>query len=116
MPYDSPLHNVHSHGSDEGRLQYNELTDLIIIFADRVEVLEKDLQQSKKTYSTVITKLVLRVKKLENKLKSAKSRRKARIVVLEDEEDLEDPSNQGRKIAQIDKDPSISLVQDEGTL
>ncbi|GJU23229.1 hypothetical protein Tco_1156571 [Tanacetum coccineum] len=33
----------------------------------------------------------------------------------DDEEDLEDPSKQGRKITKIDKDLSISLVQDEGT-
>ncbi|GKE52276.1 hypothetical protein Tco_1487432, partial [Tanacetum coccineum] len=35
-----------------------------------VDGLEKDLQQIKKTYSTALTKLVLRVKKLEYKLKS----------------------------------------------
>ncbi|GJV23212.1 hypothetical protein Tco_1375907 [Tanacetum coccineum] len=38
-------------------------------------------------------------------------RRKARIVVSDDEEDLKDPSKQGRKIAKIDQDPDISLVQ-----
>ncbi|GKB92593.1 hypothetical protein Tco_0964865 [Tanacetum coccineum] len=39
----------------------------------------------------------------------------ARVVVSDNEEELEDPSKQGRKIAKIDQDPSISLVQDEGT-
>ncbi|GKA75328.1 hypothetical protein Tco_0781706 [Tanacetum coccineum] len=38
----------------------------------------------------------------------------ARIVLSEDEEDVEDSSKQGRKISDIDKDPNISLVQDEG--
>ncbi|GKF11767.1 hypothetical protein Tco_0049693, partial [Tanacetum coccineum] len=38
-----------------------------------------------------------------------------RIVFSNDEEGLKDPSKQGRKIIKIDQDPSISLVQDEGT-
>ncbi|GJW21435.1 hypothetical protein Tco_0032057 [Tanacetum coccineum] len=46
---------------------------------------------------------------------SGKARRRARIVLSEDEDAAEDPSKQGRKIAQIDTDPTISLVQDEGT-
>ncbi|GKG62051.1 hypothetical protein Tco_0623768, partial [Tanacetum coccineum] len=53
---------------------------------------------------------------LEKKVQSNQARRRAKIVVSEDEEDLEDSSKQGRKIAQIDEDPFISLVQDEGTL
>ncbi|GJZ99673.1 hypothetical protein Tco_0672224 [Tanacetum coccineum] len=74
MPYNSPLHDVHSHGSAKG---------------------------------------ILRVKKLEYKLKSGKARRKAKIVLSDDEEIAEDSSKQGRKISQIDEDPMISLVQDE---
>ncbi|GKB41973.1 hypothetical protein Tco_0886915, partial [Tanacetum coccineum] len=35
----------------------------------------------------------------------------AKIVVSDDEDDLEDPSKQGRKIAEIDQDPTISLLQ-----
>ncbi|GJS22181.1 hypothetical protein Tco_0450813 [Tanacetum coccineum] len=88
MPYDSPLHAVHSHG----RLAANK----------------------RKTYSIALTKLVLRIKKLEYKLKSGKARRKAKIVLSDDEEIAEDSSKQGRKISQIDEDPIISLVQDEG--
>ncbi|GJW20535.1 hypothetical protein Tco_0031157 [Tanacetum coccineum] len=74
MPYDSPLHDVHSHGSAEG-------------------------SQTKKTYSTALTKLVLRVKKLEYKLKSGKARRKAKIVLSDDDEIAEDSSKQERKIS-----------------
>ncbi|GKD01738.1 hypothetical protein Tco_1172012, partial [Tanacetum coccineum] len=114
MPHDSPLYSVHSHRSDEGRLKQTDLTDLVTKLSDRIKVLEKDLQQTKKTYSTALTKLVLRVKKLENQLKSGKARRRARIVLSEDEDAAEDSSKQGRKIAQIDEDPNISLVQDEG--
>ncbi|GKC81326.1 hypothetical protein Tco_1137043 [Tanacetum coccineum] len=35
----------------------------------------------------------------------------ARIIVSDDEDDLEDPSKQGRKIAKVNQDPVISLVQ-----
>ncbi|GKE33229.1 hypothetical protein Tco_1452551, partial [Tanacetum coccineum] len=84
MPRDSLLPRVHTLGSDEGRMQHNELMDLV-------------------------TKL------LEDKLN--KSRRK-RILVLSEEEDSDteilpqkDPSKQGRKIAQIDEDKGITLVQ-----
>ncbi|GKA05256.1 hypothetical protein Tco_0684376 [Tanacetum coccineum] len=79
-----------------------------------IDGLEKDLQQTKKTYSTALTKLVLRVKKLEYKPKSGKARRKAKIVLSNDEEIAKDSSKQGRKISQIDEDLTISLVQDEG--
>ncbi|GJS98823.1 hypothetical protein Tco_0819993 [Tanacetum coccineum] len=50
-------------------------------------------------------------KKMENIIKSSKARRRARLIVLEDEDDLEDPSKQGRKIAQLDEDEGITLVQ-----
>ncbi|GJY15265.1 hypothetical protein Tco_0385687 [Tanacetum coccineum] len=114
MPHDSPLHVVHSHGSAEGSMQQHDLTVLVNKLNDRIDGLEKDLQQTKKTYSTALTKLVLRVKKLEYKLKSGKARRKAKIVLSDDEEIAEDSSKQRRKISQIDEDSTISLVQDEG--
>ncbi|GJT01318.1 hypothetical protein Tco_0822487 [Tanacetum coccineum] len=57
----------------------------------------------------------MRVKKLKHKVKSRQPRRRARVVISDTKEDLEDPSKQGRKIAKIDQNPSISLVQDEGT-
>ncbi|GJT50977.1 hypothetical protein Tco_0977134 [Tanacetum coccineum] len=43
-------------------------------------------------------------------IKSRKARRKVRLI-SEDEDELEDPSKQGRKIAQIDEDEGITLVQ-----
>ncbi|GJU17024.1 hypothetical protein Tco_1144990 [Tanacetum coccineum] len=114
MPYDLPLHDVHSYGSAEGSMQQHDLTVLVKKSNDKIDGLEKDLQQTKKIYSTALTKLVLRVKKLEYKLKSGKARRKAKIVLSDDEEIVEDSSKQRRKISQIDEDPTISLVQDEG--
>ncbi|GKA08666.1 hypothetical protein Tco_0687997 [Tanacetum coccineum] len=112
-PHDSPLPRFHIPGSDEGSLQQNELMDLVTKLTDRVEVLENDMQQTKKVYSSALTKLILRVKKLEKKVKTNKARRRARIVISEDEDAEEDSSKQGRKISKIDKDPTISLVQPE---
>ncbi|GKG43269.1 hypothetical protein Tco_0479953, partial [Tanacetum coccineum] len=37
-PHDSPLHVVHSYGSDEGSLKLNELTDLVTKLSDRIGV------------------------------------------------------------------------------
>ncbi|GKA61663.1 putative ribonuclease H-like domain-containing protein [Tanacetum coccineum] len=111
MPYDSPLLRVHSLGSDEGSLTLNELTVLCTSLSKKVESLESDLKQTKQTYGVAYTKLIMKVKKLEHKVKSIKARRKVRLVISDDEDDLEDPSKQGRKIAQIDKDEGITLVQ-----
>ncbi|GJZ76865.1 hypothetical protein Tco_0641537, partial [Tanacetum coccineum] len=49
MPYDSPFHNVHSHGSAEGSVQQHDLTVLVTKLNDWIDGLEKDLQQIKKT-------------------------------------------------------------------
>ncbi|GJY08021.1 hypothetical protein Tco_0375075 [Tanacetum coccineum] len=98
-PHDSPLHAVHSHGSDEGSLKLNELTDLVTKLSDRIGALEDDLKKTKNTYSSAYTKLILRVKKLEARVKIGKARRQARVV-LSDDEDLEDDSSkQGRKLS-----------------
>ncbi|GJZ97715.1 hypothetical protein Tco_0670168 [Tanacetum coccineum] len=99
MPHDSPLHAVYSHGSAEGSMKQHDLTVLVNKLNDMIDGLEKDLQKTKKTYSTALTKLVLRVKKLEYKMKSGKARRKAKIVLSDDEEITKDSSKQGRKIS-----------------
>ncbi|GJT27202.1 hypothetical protein Tco_0907477 [Tanacetum coccineum] len=47
-----------------------------------------------------VTKLILRVKKLESKLKAGTTRKRARVVLSEDDEDVEDDSSkQGRKLS-----------------
>ncbi|GJZ04902.1 hypothetical protein Tco_0538177, partial [Tanacetum coccineum] len=94
MPHDLPLLRVHTLGSNEGRMQHNELMDLVTKLSDRVVSLETNLHQTKKVYGTAYTKLIKKVKRLEDKLN--KSRRKRRL---------------GRKIAQIDEDEGITLVQ-----
>ncbi|GJY29060.1 hypothetical protein Tco_0404827 [Tanacetum coccineum] len=111
MPYESPLHSVHLLRHDEGSMQQNELMDLVTKLSERVTVLETDIQQTKKVYSSAITKLILRVKKLEKTVKTTKARRRARVVLSEDEDGAEDSSKQGKKISDIDIDPIISLVQ-----
>ncbi|GJR53621.1 reverse transcriptase domain-containing protein, partial [Tanacetum coccineum] len=113
-PHDSPLHAVHSHRSDEGSLKLNELTNLVTKLSDRIGVLENDLKKTKQTYSSAFTKLILRVKKLETKVKTGKARRKTRIVLSKDEDIVDDSSKQGRKISDIDEDPNVFLAQDEG--
>ncbi|GKE05655.1 hypothetical protein Tco_1397673, partial [Tanacetum coccineum] len=112
-PHDSPLLRVHTLGNDEGSLQQNELIDLVTKLTDRVEVLENHMQQTKKVYSSALTKLVLRVKKLEKTVKTNKARRRDRIVISKDEDAEEDSSKQGWNISKIDKDSTISLVQPE---
>nr|GEX12498.1 hypothetical protein [Tanacetum cinerariifolium] len=111
MPHDLPLLRVHILGSDEGKMQHNKLMDLVTKLTDRVLALETDLQQTKKVYSTAFTKLIIKVKKLEKIIKSNKARRRANIVMSDDEDAAEDSSKQGRKIDKIDQDPNISLVQ-----
>ncbi|GJT69787.1 hypothetical protein Tco_1029073 [Tanacetum coccineum] len=92
MPHESPLHGVHLLRRDEGSMQQHELMDLVTKLIDKIGVLEKDLQQTKKTYNTTLTRLVLRVKKLEKTVKTGKVRRRARIVISEDEDAAEDSS------------------------
>ncbi|GKA72337.1 hypothetical protein Tco_0778553 [Tanacetum coccineum] len=108
-PHDSPLPRVHTLGSDEDRMQPNELMELVTKLSDRVVVLENDLKQTKKAYGAAFAKLIKKVKTLEKTIKSSKARRRAQFVISHDEK--EDSFNHGRKIAEIDEDPDISLVQ-----
>ncbi|GJS21831.1 hypothetical protein Tco_0450463 [Tanacetum coccineum] len=60
--------------------------------------LQEQPSQTKKIYGKALTKLVKKVKQLEDKLKSTTKKRKARMVISDDEKDLgsEDTSKQGR--------------------
>ncbi|GJR49842.1 hypothetical protein Tco_1400363 [Tanacetum coccineum] len=109
MPHDSPLPRVNTLRSDEGSMTQQELMVFYTTLSKKVESLEIDLKQTKQIYGAAYTRLLKRVKKLEKIAKSSQTRRRARIVVSDDEDDLEDPSKQGRKIAEIDQDPGISL-------
>ncbi|GJT89584.1 putative ribonuclease H-like domain-containing protein [Tanacetum coccineum] len=57
-----------------------ELMVLCTTLSKKVESLEIDLKQTKLTYCATYTKLIKKVKKLENKVKSSQARRRARII------------------------------------
>ncbi|GJZ39260.1 hypothetical protein Tco_0585823, partial [Tanacetum coccineum] len=88
MPYDSPLSGGHTPGSEEDNKKLNELIELCTKLSDEVTSLEDDLKQTKKIFGKALTKLVKKVKQLEAKLKSTTQKRKARMVISDDEEDL----------------------------
>ncbi|GKD65149.1 hypothetical protein Tco_1307257 [Tanacetum coccineum] len=87
-----------------------ELTVLCTTLSKKVESLEADLKQIKKVYGAAYTKLIKKVKKLEQTFKLSQARRRAKIIISDDEEDLEDYSKQGRMIEEIDQDARITLV------
>ncbi|GKC01152.1 hypothetical protein Tco_0987288 [Tanacetum coccineum] len=93
-------------------MKQNEMTNLVTKLSDRIDVLEHDLKKTKKTYSAALTKLFLKMKKLEKQVTTGKARRRAKIILSEDEDVVEDSSKQGRKISDIDEDPNIFLAQD----
>ncbi|GJR87127.1 hypothetical protein Tco_0211138 [Tanacetum coccineum] len=118
MPSDSPLPRVNTLRSDEGSMKLQELMVLCTTLSKKVESLKTDLKQTKNIYGAAYTKLIKKVKKLEKIVKSSQTRRRAKIIVSEDEEGSDsnilaqgDPSKQGRKIAQIDEDEGITLIQ-----
>ncbi|GJR84299.1 hypothetical protein Tco_0155084 [Tanacetum coccineum] len=74
-----------------------------------IDGLEKDLLQTKKTYSTALTKLVLRVKKLESKLKSGKARRKEKI----EEEVHEKPIDETEVLVQ--EETPTEIIKEHGS-
>ncbi|GKE87436.1 hypothetical protein Tco_1564911 [Tanacetum coccineum] len=113
---DSPLLRVNTLESDEGSMTQQELMVFCTTFSKKVESLEIDLKQTKQIYGAAYTRLIKKVKILEKIVKSSQARRRARIVVSDDGDDLEDPSKQGRKIIEIDQNPGISLVQHDAKI
>ncbi|GKG11199.1 hypothetical protein Tco_0342599, partial [Tanacetum coccineum] len=67
MPHDSPLPRVNTLVSDEGSMTLQELMVLCETLSKKAESLETDLQQTRLTYGAAYTKLIKKVKKLENK-------------------------------------------------
>ncbi|GJT54769.1 hypothetical protein Tco_0989823 [Tanacetum coccineum] len=75
--------------SVDGSKKLTELTELCTKLSDKVTSLEQDLKQTKQVYGTALTKLVKKVKHLEDQFKSTTKRRKAKITpsrVLQGEE------------------------------
>ncbi|GJY41907.1 hypothetical protein Tco_0429177 [Tanacetum coccineum] len=112
MPHDSPLSGGHIPGSDEGSKKLNELTELCTKLSDKVTSLEVDIKQTKKLYGKALTKLVKKVKQLEAKLKSTIEKRKARMVISNDEDDLvsEDASKQER-MTEIEYEEQLTPIK-----
>ncbi|GJT16024.1 hypothetical protein Tco_0874730 [Tanacetum coccineum] len=115
---DPPLSRGYTLRSGEDSLELMELMAnciQIVYFVRKknreiwIDGLEKDLQQTKKIYSTALTKLVLRVKKLEYKLKSGKARRKEKI----EEEVHEKPSDETKVIVQ--KETPTEIIEEPGS-
>ncbi|GJZ74695.1 putative ribonuclease H-like domain-containing protein [Tanacetum coccineum] len=92
MPHESPLQSVHLLRRNEGSLSLNELR-ISVPYCPR------------------------RVKKLEQTIKTSEARRRAKVVISDDEEAEEDPSNQGRSlIEELDLDAGIYLVPPHATI
>nr|GEU60704.1 xylulose kinase-1 [Tanacetum cinerariifolium] len=100
LPYDSLLPRVNILGSNEGSMTLNELTVLCTKLSQKVDSLEAYLKHTKEIYGAAYTKLIMKVKRLEKTVKSSQVRRGAKIVVSDDEE-LQDPSKQRRKVAKV---------------
>nr|GEV08190.1 hypothetical protein [Tanacetum cinerariifolium] len=109
MPHDSSHPRVQSLRSDENSLPLNELMILYTILSKKVEALQSDLKQTKLTYGVAYTKLILRVKKLEHKVKTSQHKRRIQ----------EDSEIQGRTSAHtqilIDQEETTALVEDQGS-
>ncbi|GJS21212.1 hypothetical protein Tco_0449844 [Tanacetum coccineum] len=78
---------------------------------------EQDLKQTKQVYGKALTKLVKKVKHLEDQLKSTTKRRKAKVVISDEEEDLvsKDPSKQGRMLETEYEDVETEHAKEESS-
>ncbi|GKA73571.1 hypothetical protein Tco_0779873 [Tanacetum coccineum] len=118
MPHDSPLYSVHLLGRDEGSMQHTELMELVTKLTDKIKVLEKDLQQTKKTYGTAFTKLMFRVKKLEKQVKSGKARKRDRIdegtLWFQEDEEVHEKTSADTEVL-LEEETPTELVEDVGS-
>ncbi|GKC27300.1 hypothetical protein Tco_1034594 [Tanacetum coccineum] len=120
---DADMESVPTHSNDplvsgEDRLKLNELMEIYTNLQKKV----LDLEKAKTAQDSEIASLKKRVKKLERRNKSRnpglkslrKVHRSARVVSSEDEGlgDQEDASKQGRKIANIDVDAEVTLIDE----
>ncbi|GJU31712.1 hypothetical protein Tco_1175301 [Tanacetum coccineum] len=104
--YEAPLPEGNTSGSVEDSMQLKELMVLVPTLVTRINSLEKELNETKKTLGNDVIKLVKKVKSLEKALK-----RKSKKVLISESEG-EESEDQGRKIQDIDDDPLVSLVRE----
>ncbi|GJY07818.1 hypothetical protein Tco_0374872 [Tanacetum coccineum] len=76
----------HTPGSDKGSMTLHELTVLCTKLSNKVDSLEIELKQTKQTYCDALTKLIKKINKLEQTIKTRQARRRAKIVVSDDKE------------------------------
>nr|GEZ30794.1 hypothetical protein [Tanacetum cinerariifolium] len=110
LPHDSPPPKGHTPRSDDGSLTLKELTVMCITLSNKVESLETNLKLTKQTYGAAFTKLIKKVKKLEKTIKTSQARRRAKIVISDDDMVSEDSSKQERMIEDIEQDARVILV------
>ncbi|GJY23668.1 hypothetical protein Tco_0397326 [Tanacetum coccineum] len=113
----SSLSFVHSLGRDEGSVSLNELTVLCTNLSNKVTSLEAELAQTKQTYGITLTKLIKKVKKLKQIVKSTQARRRFRIVVSDDEEEdieIQEKISDDTEVVLEEEEP-IELVEDQGS-
>ncbi|GJW00528.1 hypothetical protein Tco_1555779 [Tanacetum coccineum] len=113
-----PIHSNDPLLSGEDRLKLNELMELCTNLSQRV----LDLENTKTSQAAEIAKLKEKVKKLERRSKSRtpglkRLRKVGRTARIESSEDeglgaQEDASKQGRKIADLDADAEVTLVDE----
>ncbi|GKE78781.1 hypothetical protein Tco_1544901 [Tanacetum coccineum] len=113
-----PIHSNYPLLNGEDRLKLNELMELYTKLSQRV----LDLENTKTSQAIEIGKLKEKVKKLERRSKSRtpglkRLRKVSRTARIESSEDeglgaREDASKQGRKIADLDADAEITLVDE----
>ncbi|GKF01155.1 hypothetical protein Tco_0028078 [Tanacetum coccineum] len=85
--YEAPLPEGNTSGSVEASMQLRKLMVLVPTLVTRINSLEKELKDTKKTLGDVVLKLVKKVKSLEIVLK----RKSKKVIVSESEgEELED--------------------------
>nr|GEV73111.1 hypothetical protein [Tanacetum cinerariifolium] len=109
--------NDAAQGADTAVLGDDEVLDAYATLTRQVEHFEHD----KVAQALEITMLKKRVKKLEkaNKVKVSKLRRLKKVgtskrIESSDDIDMEDASNQGRTLADLDRDEGIALMDDKG--
>ncbi|GJY68618.1 putative ribonuclease H-like domain-containing protein [Tanacetum coccineum] len=113
-----PIHSTDPLLSGEDRLKLNELMELCTNLSQKV----LDLENTKTSQAAEITKLNERVKRLERRNKSStpglkRLRKVSRSARIESSKDKglgaqEDAFKQGRKIADLDADAKVTLVDE----
>ncbi|GJZ63545.1 hypothetical protein Tco_0619966 [Tanacetum coccineum] len=79
-----------------------------------VEDLQIDLQQTEKVYSSALTKLILRVKKLEKQVKKSKARRRVRLVLLEDKDAIQEKISDDTEVL-LEEEEHTEIIEDQGS-